>query len=723
MVVAFASLVCVEMTHANCWYKNTLSSREEPDVSVVIMRWGLPKGGGNGREDVIIGQIVAAGYQDVTLIFEGIGTEGKKIQMTLDVAVQRYIYDQNETHSYCISCSRDRNIGRRTIRETKRGIMAKEALIGQGCYFQTRVPRDPNLNKLRLVDVKDGETSLRYFVKFNISPDLVRSGLAVPIAQNVTVHTIPSPIIEIISENETDAPEATPRQPQPRMNADETARQQQVQVPAADDAQITKNTLPPNSVYLAMLQETSATEGLTVFGEDDKAWTVNNQPVPNALFASAPSRIVYDIGGQSMKTLEGSVGIANVNHNSSSKFAVYGDHKLLWESKTIKEDPNRKGYSLTENFKVSVASVKKLVLEVEGSGDRNSDHNVWIDPVLKGDAQASGRSGIDAKVGDSPVTVTRLSPLTKTASPPNSIYLANLQEMSATVGAYKFLKGDKTWTVNNNSMPNALFASAPSRIVYDIGGQSMKTLEGSVGVARVNLNSSCKFMIYGNGKLLWESKTIREDPNRKGYSLTENFKVSVASVKELVLEVDDLGDRNSDHSVWIDPVLTRGELQASGRSGVDAKAGVSPLTKPASLPNSIYLTQLQETSAKVGFYSLLKGDKTWAVNNNSMPNALFAHAPSRIVYDIDGQSMKTLEGSVGVARVTSYSSCKFKIYGDDKLLWTSKTITEDPKRKGSSLTENFKVSVVFVKKLVLEVDDLGSQHSDHSVWIDPILRR
>jgi len=164
-----------------------------------------------------------------------------------------------------------------------------------------------------------------------------------------------------------------------------------------------------------------------------------------------------------------------------------------------------------------------------------------------------------------------------TVSSPNSIYLAKLQEISVTVGAHSFLKGDNTWTVNNQSMPNALFAHAPSRIVYDIGGQSMKTLEGSVGIARVNLNSSCKFRIYGNGKLLWESKTITEDPNRKGYSLTENFKVSVASVKELVLEVDDLGDRNSDHSVWIDPVL-RGDVQASGRSGVDAKAGDGPFT-------------------------------------------------------------------------------------------------------------------------------------------------
>jgi hypothetical protein len=65
---------------------------------------------------------------------------------------------------------------------------------------------------------------------------------------------------------------------------------------------------------------------------------------------------------------------------------------------------------------------------------------------------------------------------------------------------------------------------------------------------------------------------------------------------------------------------------------------------------------------------------------------------------------------------------RFEVSGDDKVLWQSAVTTQDPKRPGTSLTENFKIDVSGVKILKLKVDPLGSNNSDHATWIDPRLR-
>jgi hypothetical protein len=57
-----------------------------------------------------------------------------------------------------------------------------------------------------------------------------------------------------------------------------------------------------------------------------------------------------------------------------------------------------------------------------------------------------------------------------------------------------------------------------------------------------------------------------------------------------------------------------------------------------------------------------------------------------------------------------------------KSLWQSGIMTHDPKRPGTSLTENFKIDVSGVKILKPRVDPLGSINSDHATWIDPRLR-
>lgn len=64
---------------------------------------------------------------------------------------------------------------------------------------------------------------------------------------------------------------------------------------------------------------------------------------------------------------------------------------------------------------------------------------------------------------------------------------------------------------------------------------------------------------------------------------------------------------------------------------------------------------------------------------------------------------------------------RFEVLGDDKVLWQSGVMTQDPKKPGTSLTEKFAIDISGVKMLPLRVGPLGSINSDHATW-NPRLR-
>jgi hypothetical protein len=140
----------------------------------------------------------------------------------------------------------------------------------------------------------------------------------------------------------------------------------------------------------------------------------------------------------------------------------------------------------------------------------------------------------------------------------NTVYLSDLHETSVSgCTSYGLVKGRlDTWTVNGKIPRHGILACAPSSVVYDIGNLKMTTLEGSVGIGRVNVNSSVKFRIHGDDKLLWESDELRQGP-KQGVSPDIKFSVNITGISRVELEVDPLGGVNSDHSIWIDPRLTR----------------------------------------------------------------------------------------------------------------------------------------------------------------------
>jgi hypothetical protein len=111
-----------------------------------------------------------------------------------------------------------------------------------------------------------------------------------------------------------------------------------------------------------------------------------------------------------------------------------------------------------------------------------------------------------------------------------------------------------------------------------------------------------------------------------------------------------------------------------------------------------------------------------AVNGKVSDKVIVACAASRVVFDLPQGFEGFINGSVGIADVALKSpcSCMFKIYGDDREVWRSEPIGEN-KGTGQSLIQAFSVPLIGFKQVTLEVDPLGNNHSDWSVWIDPVL--
>lgn len=94
-----------------------------------------------------------------------------------------------------------------------------------------------------------------------------------------------------------------------------------------------------------------------------------------------------------------------------------------------------------------------------------------------------------------------------------------------------------------------IYAHAPSRHVYDLGGKWGKF--SGLAAAPTGQSPSIVFVISGDGKELWRSKTIGADQSAA-------YDLDVQNVKTLELRVEDGGNGNSsDWAVWLDPKLTR----------------------------------------------------------------------------------------------------------------------------------------------------------------------
>lgn len=108
----------------------------------------------------------------------------------------------------------------------------------------------------------------------------------------------------------------------------------------------------------------------------------HNQRYAIGLGTHANSVIEYELPANSkqlsiLTALDDEVESANV------KFSIWGDNKLLWESK------NHYGAEEPEAAEVDVTGVIRLRLSVDGVGDISGDHANWLNPILTLDSNGN----------------------------------------------------------------------------------------------------------------------------------------------------------------------------------------------------------------------------------------------------------------------------------------------------------------------------------------------
>lgn len=89
----------------------------------------------------------------------------------------------------------------------------------------------------------------------------------------------------------------------------------------------------------------------------------------------ANSVIEYQLPPQS-KTLSVAVALDDEVESASVKFSVWGDERLLWESR------NHYGGEKPEYIEINLESVQRLRLRVDGINDIGGDHADWLNPVI-----------------------------------------------------------------------------------------------------------------------------------------------------------------------------------------------------------------------------------------------------------------------------------------------------------------------------------------------------
>lgn len=150
----------------------------------------------------------------------------------------------------------------------------------------------------------------------------------------------------------------------------------------------------------------------------------------------------------------------------------------------------------------------------------------------------------------------RLYESTKTIHPGLQPYQLFLTDLPVTFSKQSYGKLNINRSVNGNPLragdrhyATGFGTHADSVIEYRLPPHS-KTLAVSVALDDEVEAAGIKFSIWGDDRLLWESR------DHYGSEKPEYIEINLVSVKVLRLKVDSLGNIDNDHADWLNPILT-----------------------------------------------------------------------------------------------------------------------------------------------------------------------
>jgi hypothetical protein len=108
-------------------------------------------------------------------------------------------------------------------------------------------------------------------------------------------------------------------------------------------------------------------------------------------------------------------------------------------------------------------------------------------------------------------------------------------------------------------------------------------------------------------------------------------------------------------------------------------------------------------------------------NYRNMPDSVWAHAPSKYVYNLD-KKWKTFKVGIGwyFEKQESVGSANFIIKGDGKVLYKANRNRWNPEHTKIFFVD---IDVSKIRQLELIVDDMGNKHNAAAVWFSPTVSK
>ncbi len=292
------------------------------------------------------------------------------------------------------------------------------------------------------------------------------------------------------------------------------------------------------------------------------------------------------------------------------------------------------------------------------------------------------------------------------------LYLSDLQEVSAKVGYGNFTKdanlsGDKISVYQDGtkaSYDKGITAHAASEVVYDLSELDAERFQAWAGIDGANRNNNVrgvKFRVLLDGEEAFVSNEMKGSGSNATYV---DIDVTGKSTLTLIADATTNSVGNC-QTVW-----------------ADAKIKMKPEAE------DLYLSDVKETSAKVGYSTFIKdanleGGKITVYPNGAktaFDKGLTAHAASEVVYNLTGLDAVRFQAWAGIEakdRGTSVTGVKFRVLADGKELFAKEM-------KGKNTNAEFvdvDVTGVTELKLVAELTG-GSNGHCNSVWADAKLK-
>lgn len=300
---------------------------------------------------------------------------------------------------------------------------------------------------------------------------------------------------------------------------------------------------------------------------DGKVITLNGVTYEKGLGVHANSEIVYNLGGKYSRFIS-DIGIDDEVNNGGVKFKVYLDDVLAFDS----------GYmdwtSTTQSLNISVEGKNQMKLVVDSWGGNSYDHADWAGARLRYPSSTTVEATTYTYDNNGNQTI-------KSVATQGRAYLSDMVPVSSTNGngplekdmsSGEGLLGDgRAIKLNGVVYEKGLGAHANSELVYNLNGQYSNFIS-DIGIDdEVTIDGCVKFLVYGDGKLLYDSGEVKYD------AATKNVNVSVTGVQQLKLVVDCLGCLYSDHADWAGArVVTTGGTSSTTYAYGD---GFNQLTK------------------------------------------------------------------------------------------------------------------------------------------------